>query len=43
VQVFSILRAPGKLKYLAGVESAMGAWINDTTPESVAARLRALG
>ena len=40
LQVFSILRAPGRLKYLAGVESAMGAWINDTTPEKVAARLR---
>nr|WP_239082470.1 galactose-1-phosphate uridylyltransferase [Actinoplanes teichomyceticus] len=40
LQVFSILRAPGKLKYLAGVESAMAAWISDTTPERVAARLR---
>ncbi|WP_433293078.1 galactose-1-phosphate uridylyltransferase [Actinoplanes sp. CA-030573] len=43
LQVFSILRAPGKLKYLAGVESAMGAWINDTRPERVAERLRELG
>nr|WP_245577137.1 galactose-1-phosphate uridylyltransferase [Actinoplanes globisporus] len=43
LQLFSILRAPGKLKYLAGVESAMGAWINDTRPEAVAERLRALG
>ena len=42
LQVFSVLRAPGKLKYLAGVESAMGAWINDTTPEQVAGRLRSL-
>nr|WP_296073151.1 galactose-1-phosphate uridylyltransferase [uncultured Actinoplanes sp.] len=40
LQVFSILRAPGKLKYLAGVESAMASWVNDTTPELVAARLR---
>ena len=40
LQVFSILRAPGKLKYLAGVESAMASWVNDTTPEKVAARLR---
>ena len=40
LQVFSVLRAPGKLKYLAGVESAMGAWISDTTPERIAARLR---
>ncbi|MEU4237583.1 galactose-1-phosphate uridylyltransferase [Actinoplanes sp. NPDC026619] len=43
LQVFSILRAPGKLKYLAGVESAMGSWISDTTPEKVATRLRSLG
>ncbi|GIM88526.1 galactose-1-phosphate uridylyltransferase [Paractinoplanes toevensis] len=43
LQVFSILRAPGKLKYLAGVESAMGSWISDTTPEKAAARLRSLG
>ncbi|MFD0522870.1 galactose-1-phosphate uridylyltransferase [Paractinoplanes durhamensis] len=43
LQVFSILRAPGKLKYLAGVESAMGSWISDTTPERVATRLRSLG
>ncbi|WP_104432000.1 galactose-1-phosphate uridylyltransferase [Kineococcus xinjiangensis] len=43
LQVFSVLRAPGKLKYLAGVESAMAAWINDTTPERVAARLREVG
>ncbi|GLW31618.1 galactose-1-phosphate uridylyltransferase [Actinoplanes regularis] len=40
LQVFSVLRAPGKLKYLAGVESAMAAWISDTTPEKIAARLR---
>ncbi|MDR1186863.1 MAG: galactose-1-phosphate uridylyltransferase [Bifidobacteriaceae bacterium] len=41
LQLFSIRRAPGKLKYLAGSESGMGAWISDTTPERVAARLRA--
>ncbi|MFN8074217.1 MAG: galactose-1-phosphate uridylyltransferase [Kineosporiaceae bacterium] len=40
LQLFSLLRAPGKLKYLAGSESAMGAWINDVTPETVAWRLR---
>lgn len=39
-QVFSVRRAVGKLKYLAGSESAMGAWISDTTPERIAARLR---
>ncbi|TSD49754.1 galactose-1-phosphate uridylyltransferase [Rhodococcus sp. KBS0724] len=42
LQLFSILRAPGKLKYLAGSESAMGAWISDTVPEAVATRLREL-
>lgn len=40
LQVFSVLRAPGKLKYLAGVESAMAAWISDTTPERIATRLQ---
>jgi UDPglucose--hexose-1-phosphate uridylyltransferase len=40
LQVFSVLRAPNKLKYLAGVESGMGAWISDTMPESIADRLR---
>lgn len=40
LQLFSILRAPGKLKYLAGSESGMGAWISDTTPERIADRLR---
>jgi UDPglucose--hexose-1-phosphate uridylyltransferase len=43
LQVFSIMRAPGKLKYLAGSESDMGAWISDTTPERIAARLRDVG
>ena len=43
LQVFSVLRAPGKLKYLAGVESGMAAWISDTTPERIAARLQELG
>jgi len=35
-----VLRAAGKLKYLAGSESGMGAWVSDTTPERIAARLR---
>ncbi|SDB95383.1 UDPglucose--hexose-1-phosphate uridylyltransferase [Sanguibacter gelidistatuariae] len=39
LQLFSILRAPGKLKYLAGSESGGGAWISDTTPERIADRL----
>jgi UDPglucose--hexose-1-phosphate uridylyltransferase len=40
LQLFSVLRAPGKLKYLAGSESGMGAWVNDSTPEHIAERLR---
>lgn len=42
LQVFSVLRAPGKLKYLAGIESGLAAWISDTTPERIAARLQEL-
>lgn len=40
LQLFSIRRAPGKLKYLAGSESAMGAFINDIAPEEAARLLR---
>lgn len=40
LQVFSVLRSPGRLKYLAGSESGMGAWVNDTVPEVIADRLR---
>ncbi|MHB1064356.1 MAG: galactose-1-phosphate uridylyltransferase [Georgenia sp.] len=40
LQLFSIRRAPDKLKYLAGSESGMGAWISDTTPERIADRWR---
>ncbi len=40
LEVFSIRRAVGKLKFLAGSESAMGAFVNDITPEIAAARLR---
>src|SRR3712207_4388243 len=42
LQVFSFRRAPGKLKYLAGSESGMGAFITDTDPEDVAEQLRAV-
>ena len=35
-----IRRAPGKLKYLAGSESAMGVFINDVRPEHAARLLR---
>ena len=40
MQITSIRRAPGKLKYLAGSESAMGAFIMDMRPEQSAAQLR---
>jgi UDPglucose--hexose-1-phosphate uridylyltransferase len=40
LRLFSIRRAPGKIKYLAGSESAMGAFINDIAPEAAARRLR---
>jgi UDPglucose--hexose-1-phosphate uridylyltransferase len=40
LQITSIRRAPGKLKYLAGSESAMGAFIMDMAPEQSAAQLR---
>ena len=39
-QITSVRRAPGKLKYLAGSESAMGAFIMDMKPEQSAAQLR---
>jgi UDPglucose--hexose-1-phosphate uridylyltransferase len=42
LEVFSIRRAPGKLKYLAGSESAMGAFVNDVLPEEAAKLLRAV-
>jgi len=40
LQLTSPRRAVDKLKYLAGSEAAMGAWIGDVVPEQVAARLR---
>jgi UDPglucose--hexose-1-phosphate uridylyltransferase len=40
LQVFSIRRAPGKLKYLAGSEAAMSVFINDIAPELAAEMLR---
>jgi UDPglucose--hexose-1-phosphate uridylyltransferase len=43
LQVMSVLRAPGRLKYLAGSESGVGAWVNDVALEAVAARLREVG
>ncbi|MEU0520472.1 galactose-1-phosphate uridylyltransferase [Streptosporangium sp. NPDC006007] len=40
LELFSIRRAPNKLKYLAGSESAMGAFVNDVLPEEAALLLR---
>jgi UDPglucose--hexose-1-phosphate uridylyltransferase len=40
LQLFSIRRAADKLKYLAGSESAMGAFVNDIVPETAAEMLR---
>jgi UDPglucose--hexose-1-phosphate uridylyltransferase len=40
LQVTSPRRAAGKLKYLAGSETGMGAFIGDIEPEAAAARLR---
>jgi UDPglucose--hexose-1-phosphate uridylyltransferase len=42
LQLYSVRRAPGRLKYLAGSESAMGAFVNDVLPEQLAHALRAL-
>jgi UDPglucose--hexose-1-phosphate uridylyltransferase len=42
LRLFSIRREVGKLKYLAGSESGMGAWVNDINPEQAADRLRAV-
>ena len=39
-QITSVRRAPGKLKYLAGSESAFGAFIMDLKPEQSAQLLR---
>lgn len=39
-RVFTSQRAPGKLKHLAGSESAYGAFVNDVAPEDAAAALR---
>ncbi|GAA0914332.1 galactose-1-phosphate uridylyltransferase [Nonomuraea longicatena] len=40
LELFSVRRAPGKLKYLAGSESAMGAFVNDVLPEEAARQIR---
>lgn len=40
LQITSPRRAADKLKYLAGSESAMGAFVGDVSPEAVAQKLR---
>lgn len=40
LEITSPRRAADKLKYLAGSEAAMGAWIGDLVPEQTAERLR---
>lgn len=42
VQFFPIMRAAGRLKYLAGVEQFTGVFTVDVVPETAAERLRAL-
>jgi UDPglucose--hexose-1-phosphate uridylyltransferase len=42
-EIFTIRRAAGKLKYLAGSESGAAMWINDVAPEVAAQRLRDAG
>jgi UDPglucose--hexose-1-phosphate uridylyltransferase len=41
-EFYPILRDKGKLKYLAGAESGVGVFVNDTIAEESAARLRAV-
>lgn len=43
LQITSPRRAADKLKFLAGSEAAMGAFINDSTPERIAEQLRGAG
>jgi len=40
LEITSPRRAADKLKFLAGSEAAMGAWIGDIPPEAAAERLR---
>ncbi|EME97068.1 galactose-1-phosphate uridylyltransferase [Streptomyces mobaraensis NBRC 13819 = DSM 40847] len=39
-ELFTVRRAPGKLKFLAGSESGMNVFVNDVPPETAAERLR---
>ncbi|MGW4897433.1 galactose-1-phosphate uridylyltransferase [Kitasatospora sp. NPDC004240] len=40
LELFTLRRTADKLKYLAGVESGMDAFVNDVSPEQAAQRLR---
>jgi len=40
LELFTIRRTSGKLKFLAGSESGMSVFINDVPPERAAERLR---
>ena len=40
LQLYSMMRSPGRMKFLAGSESGQEAWISDTTPERIAERFR---
>jgi UDPglucose--hexose-1-phosphate uridylyltransferase len=40
LQITSPRRSEDKLKFLAGSEAAMGAWVADVVPEDAAAALR---
>lgn len=40
LELFTVRRSAGKLKFLAGVESGMDSFVNDVAPEAAAARLR---
>jgi UDPglucose--hexose-1-phosphate uridylyltransferase len=42
IELFPYLRAPGRMKYLAGTEQGAGEFANDALPEQKAAELRAL-
>ncbi|SDT81062.1 UDPglucose--hexose-1-phosphate uridylyltransferase [Streptomyces sp. TLI_053] len=43
LELFTVRRTADKLKYLAGTESGMEAFMNDVAPESAARRLREVG
>lgn len=40
LQLFSLMRSPNRMKFLAGSESSQAVWINDTTPERIAQRFK---